>query len=442
MALALVCTAIASRTVFSSSGAAFYGAVMLVATIQTMIPFADLGLGAVVMNAVARRQGNGAATTNDLVRRVFMLLLSVACGLTALAVSAYLSGLLRTFLDSFVSTSAEMSLAFLIAIVAVAWSVPLGLGYRILVGLDKTHVGIVISGIGPLIVVSSILCLAAVGKIDGWALAVWPMSTLVVNAITFFTAFRLMGSRISLVLAAPSRETKGARRSILAVSSAMLAINIAMPLAYQSHRVILSQFGTADALAQYSLGAQIYAPVLSIVTIASSPLWPRFAAQSDQPVALRKLLRTSTLAFGAGGLVLGSLMVGAIPLYSWFVAGNLTFVPIPVAVLFACLLLLNSILYPTLMRMNDGRAIRYQAYAAVAAALVVVPMAIVLTPLLGASGPLAAGLAAIVFAQLVPLWWVLRQETRRLNDASKPSGDTDDESKEHGRTGDEAVVPS
>ncbi len=57
----------------------------------------------------------------------------------------------------------------------------------------------------------------------------------------------------------------------------MLVQMIALPLAMQSNRLILSHVSSVDELATYSLASQMYNPIFSVSIAASMALWPVFA---------------------------------------------------------------------------------------------------------------------------------------------------------------------
>ena len=57
----------------------------------------------------------------------------------------------------------------------------------------------------------------------------------------------------------------------------MLIQMIALPLAMQSNRLILSHVSSVDELATYSLASQMFNPIFSVSIAASMALWPVFA---------------------------------------------------------------------------------------------------------------------------------------------------------------------
>jgi O-antigen/teichoic acid export membrane protein len=413
MLIGFVATALASRIVFEESGAGLFGLVMVVATLQAVMPFADLGLGAVVMNTVAKENLRAPALVDAQLGRVFRILLAVAGALAIITLIASFTGMFQWFFSGLVPFTASVNMWTTVAVMAVATSIPLGIGYRVLVGLNQTHVAVLASAAAPIAVGMSIVVIRGADLPLDTFIAVWPLSALIANLLTLILASRRLGRGFRPFFKMNKRRM--ALPGLLATSTAMLTISIATPLAYQSHRIILAQVGSPGDLAQYAMGAQLYGPLLSVLTIAATPLWPRFAATPNQS-ARRQLWRRSTLLFGAFGLAVAAVFLVCAPIYIRYVSGTWHYVPWSALWLFAALLVLNALIYPTLMRMNEGIEIRWQSLCAVLAALVSIPLSIVLARAIGAEGPLIAALASLLVVQLLPLWaYVNRVPHRAIN---------------------------
>ncbi len=130
--LGLANTAIVVR----ETGEAVYGLVSLVATITLLFPFADLGIGATVINASAMLVG-GSRDQNavDVIRRAYRVLVRVAGVLIAVAVCVMA-------LDGWsavvgIASGPEDRWAITVAACVFALTIPAGLGPRILVGIDR-----------------------------------------------------------------------------------------------------------------------------------------------------------------------------------------------------------------------------------------------------------------------------------------------------------------
>ena len=108
----------------------------LVATITLLFPFADLGIGATVLNASAMLVGGGRdQKAVDVIRRAYRVLFGVAGVLIAVAVCVMaLDG--WSAVVGFAS-GPEDRWAITVAACVFALTIPAGLGPRILVGIDR-----------------------------------------------------------------------------------------------------------------------------------------------------------------------------------------------------------------------------------------------------------------------------------------------------------------
>src|SRR5690606_29564784 len=128
---------VTSRLIVTNFGVDAYAQYGLLTTLSSLLPFADLGLAAVVINAVAqskdpRRDPYVARAIASAIR--ILLLSGVIIGLVAVAL--YFSGLWRTLLGPSLTPGAG-ELAAALCMVTFGFAVPLTVGQRILVGLGK-----------------------------------------------------------------------------------------------------------------------------------------------------------------------------------------------------------------------------------------------------------------------------------------------------------------
>lgn len=403
MGVGFILTAQAARLVYAEAGPRGFGFAMLISTIQLLIPFADLGLGAPVINAVAKRDTHGGAYVYAVIVRALRLLAGVSSLITFLAVILSATGILQELGSSFLDPNPGNGTILAMAIMMIAWSFPLGLGYRILIGLEKTHLAIIL---GPLAQASTLAFVAVSPLLFGGApvyLFAWPLGVLIMNGITFIVAKRALATAVPKP---PDFSSRSVRISLFGTSLAMLFINIATPITLQSHRTILAALGSPAQLAEYSVAAQLQAPLVGLVVALATPLWPMYARlRVDGKGQILSLWSRASLGFLALGILLAIGFVVVEPFYTRYVTRSQDSVSTSLVTSLALLTVTLAVLYPTLMLLNEGAGIRLQAVTATAAAAVAVPLGTALVPSAGSAGPIIATVAAIIICQLVPLTW-------------------------------------
>ncbi len=406
MLVGFLATTVSARIVFADAGAVAFGVVMLIATLQTLIPFADLGLGAPVINAVAKTSMLGAAAVKSVLARAFALLSTVALCLSFILTGLFLSGIANSVAEAL---SVPGSGVFLyIAALTIAWSFPLGLGYRILIGLQRTHVAVLLGLIAPALVLAAVLAVSGTsGPHVGIYLVIWPASTLVLNAIMLLVSL----APLRRALQAPTSNV-ATRIPLLGSSISMLIIGICMPLMLQSPRVVLAIFGTPEELTTYSVDAQLQAPLIGLIVTLATPLWPQFTQLTENSRSTRRLWMKSLASFAAAGILLCAGFLIVQPLYLSFVSHGAIEQNSLLAGALGALIFLLSVLYPTLMLLNDGSRIRVQALSLFVAAATALPLSIWWTSLFGAAGPPLAALTALTVATILPLTLYAEKSTR------------------------------
>ncbi len=400
----LVFTAFASRIVFNTYGAEAYGVVTFIASLQYLIPFADLGLGAIIMNRVAEARANGNIrhayqTIYRSVKIQAFLALCLALALIAWSFTTGPSVIIGR--DTSIPT-----VAIVTAGLVIFANVPASFGNRVLIGLNLTHLSIFMSAIAPPLVLGLVLICSHLSLDAGFLYPIWPIAALASSLAISAVASRSIGvSFFRMVDGLSLTKIRNKAEPIWSTALSMLVISIASPLTHNSHRVILGAVATTQALATYSLGAQIFSPLLSLLTSAATPLWSAFASKKGT----NRTLLTTTAGFGVVGLLSAGSLFLAVPLYCWFVTGSNSYVPWELTASFALFLTVNAFTLPSMMRMNKGSGIKFQAWAAAIACLAGLPFSVWAATQWGAQGPVVASACVMVIIQLAPmLAWQLK----------------------------------
>lgn len=412
LASSLIFTALASKIIFQAYGSTAFGIVTFIASLQYLIPFADLGLGAVIMNSVSiARTGGDAHRSHPMIFRSLKAQLIFAFLMAAIMLAFTLQlGPALHFAAGEIPTAALAAAALIIIL-----NIPLSFGNRVLIGLNSTHTGIYILAIAPPLVLSVVALFAAL-RVDAiYLYSVWPLAALVSSVAVTTVAMKRIDLRCGQLVRGILR-TKIRNRSepIWGTAVSMFFISIASPLTHNSHRLILGITAIPHALATYALGAQIFSPLLSLITSSATPLWTQFASARGS----RRGFLGATALFGLIGIIASGLLFIATPIYSWFVSGDAFFVPWEVTAAFAAFLIANSLALPSMMRLNSGTDIKFQALVTSIACLIGLPFAVWAAVTWGTQGPIVASAITMMVMQFVPmlLWQLLRRNRPAVNE--------------------------
>jgi O-antigen/teichoic acid export membrane protein len=373
-----------------------YGAYALVVALPALLPFLDLGVGAFLTGSVAR----ATAETEDSLRAqlsaaVVLLAFVGGLGVVVAGISALLvdwQGLLG--LEGFGAQRIDLCVFAIAAASCIA--LPLSLATRLLVGLKRTHVATLTTGL--LASVVSAIGIVAVTALDGplWAFVGVQAVTLVLGPLACAIWVRRdYGSRFALVLS-------GVRLpSVLAVARAgapFVVITLATAIAYETDMIVVSRMLDERALASYAITLKYFNLVYPAVTAAGFALWPVLIESRGA----RATLSRWTLVFAAGGAAVALLLLG---LADWFVDVWTQGRVVPPGDLFvarALFLVLSAAHYPAAMAVLALGRQRFQAVTVSLMALVNLPLSIFFAAQFGVAGPVWASCCAFGLLHALP----------------------------------------
>jgi hypothetical protein len=208
-------------------------------------------------------------------------------------------------------------------------------------------------------------------------------------------------SLLSLGRAVLSVKVRG--RSIRSQAAPALVIWVCLPLAYQTDRLLLSHLSTRHELASYNVAALVAAAVSGVITFGSSALWGHFAKErigGRRPTA-RSFVRLS-VTFGGMGLVVGSALAITLPSISTLLSGGQIQVSLWLALSLGAFVMVQSFHQPSGMLQTDAEGLRFLAIAVVIMTISNIALGVVLTPPLGAVGPVLASLIALTLFLAIP----------------------------------------
>ncbi|MCQ2001756.1 MATE family efflux transporter [Arthrobacter zhaoxinii] len=401
-----------SRLIIQDFGTSAYAQYGLLASFPSLLPFADLGIAAVVINAVA---GSKAVRTDEDVTRTLVTALRVlfGAGFVLICLSAAIT-LLKAWpllLGSAVTGSEGNTAAFLcLSLFGVC--LPLVVGQRILVGLGRTT-----SQVAAQVVVAPfmLLCITSVIALSlpaGNFLAVFSYAgNGLVSVICLVIAHRHTRPQLGTALRRVWRVRSYRGVPVAGTALPMLIQMVALPIAMQTDRLLLSHLAGVDALAAYNLASQLYGLVLQTIAAAGLALWPVYAlarreGHVESPAG-------PTLAFLTGGVLLGGGLALASPWLAGFISSGQIHLDLPLVLGFAAFTGLQAAKYPLGMYMTDQKGLWFQ----VAPILLMVPLNLGLSwwlvGVVGAGGPIIGSAVSVALCQVLPNFWYVHRDLAR-----------------------------
>ena len=387
------------RLTVSTLGVDRYAVFALVVGLAALIPVGDLGVGAAVTDAVARRRDLGPEGVQRVLRTSLRVLVAVAL---ALSIAGWILAALGWWAPLLgVPHSGDVEVASGLAVMLYAAGLPMGLSRNVLLGAERNDIALVFQA-GSSVLALIVVLTAAATHAPLWAFAAAPSAGAVIaSAAAWPRASAESGLLLTeTVLSALLRGHPGARIAHLA--GPMLVITTALPIAYQSDRLLLSHLSNLGQVAVYAVAAQIFGPLLGLVGAAGISLWPLFARRrANQPVSRHELIRL-TAAFTLAGALLAIALVVAGPRVAQFVSTGKIYVGPGVFASFGLLLVVNASWWPTGMLLTDRDGLRFQALCSVFMVVINVVISAALAQRIGAAGPVLGSVMAIVIALLIP----------------------------------------
>ena len=279
-----------SRLIIAEFGTDAYAQYGLLASFPTLLPFADLGIAAVVINAVA---GSKAVRTDEEVRRTLVTAVRILSG-SGLIITL-LAGLV-TLLDGWPTllgnglAAEEGSTAAFVCLAIFGAFMPLVVGQRILVGLGRTTSQIAAQAVVAPFMLLSVLAVTALSLPAGNFLAIFSyLGNSLVSVVCLVLAHRHVGPQLGFAFRRVLQFRKYPGVPAFGLAWPMIIQMTALPIAMQTDRLLLSHLTTGGELAQYNLASQLFGLVLQTIAAAgvargpSSPGPGQRAAWSLQP---------------------------------------------------------------------------------------------------------------------------------------------------------------
>jgi O-antigen/teichoic acid export membrane protein len=387
--------------------AAEFGVFATLSGLAVLFGLADFGIGGALTTRLAELRGND----NDAIAvRAVSTALVAAAG--AGLVAALLLGLSllvvpwQTLLGADAVSEAAVVQAVLATAVAIGLSVPAAIGQRILYGIDRGGLanlwllgGAVLSTVG-----------LVVGTQSDWPLFMYVLVALGTPALAGITSGVAAVWWLAPQLRPHRRHASRSEWQLLRKASGWyFVITLATAVSFQLDALIVASILGAGEAGEFVLAVRVFGLISASLTPALLQLWPAFAeafVRNDLLWIRSRLAWATGLGVGAS-LAAGMAVVGVGP----DVIENLStseLRPDRVLLIALCGSTVSGFLTaPTYLLLNATGRVRLHGSVAVSMALLNFPLSLVLTHLIGISGPawgtlIASLVCAVPVALTVP----------------------------------------
>lgn len=414
---------LSARLIITDYGVDAYSQFSLIASLTALVPFADLGVSAAIVNRVA---GSDDPRTDPEVRGTLVaslrLLICSAAAIILIGATVSALGLWRTLLGNGLMSGGETTA--LLCVVVFALTLPLGIGQRVLNGLSRNHVQVLVSGMAaPLILVSLLVLTVSDLRVATYLALLSYLASTTVAAVGMWLAARALRPQMGRAVRDVPRLRTAHTTPVFGVAVPQLVQMLALPIAMQTDRLLLSHLSDRDELARYALAAQLFGLVLQTVYAAGIALWPVFArARADGQI---RSPVTMAAGFAAGGFAGAGCLALLLPWVAPIVASDKITLTTTLALAFVLFVTVEAAKYPLGMYMTDERGLRFQ----ILPILVLVPLNLgvswwLIGPL-GAAGPVLGSAEAVFVCQVLPNFVYVRRDLARRRTQQSPSDGAD-----------------
>ena len=408
-----------TRLVIGTFGEATYAQYGMLVAFGALLPFTDLGMSAAIVNAVG---GSEDPANDDHVRRVLVtsarvLSMSAVVLLAATAVVSAASAWPTLLGDGLLPGSGPLAAALCLVFIALA--VPVSIGQRLLTALGKNHVRVWLLGLQAPVVLAVVVLQVRFDLFSGGYVPVIPyVSVFLLSCAMLVIGGRLLGPVVWVALRQAPRIRSVPGTKVSDFAGPMLILMLAVPVAMQTDRLVLSHLAGVTDLARYNLASQLYIPVWQVVSSAGVALWPFYArARAKGTVASH-----SPFPIMRGFAVAAAVVCLAISVLSGVLVevasdGDIR-LPVSMLVSFSLLMVCQAAKYPLGMFLTDPAGLRFQAGMIVLMVPANLGLSIVLAQHYGAVGPVIGSIVGVLIFEVIANSWFVR---RRLAGESPPA---------------------
>jgi O-antigen/teichoic acid export membrane protein len=402
-----------TRLVIDGFGRDAYAHYGLLVGIIGLLPFADLGMSAAIMNAVG---SSDRPSTDRHVHNVLVSSIRALCGsglaLTAVAIVITIGGWWPEVMGQGLMQGGSPVVAVCVVLIGATFVV--SFGQRVLTGLGKNHLQVIILGLQtpPVVICIWLVSHFGHGGSGVWLPVIPYLVTMLLYALCVVIAARLMRPAIgrSIRDVPRLRSVRGGR--VFDVAWPTMIQMVALPIAMQTDELVISHVSTTKALAEYNLASSLYLPVFQVVTAAGIALWPIFARARAHGGRTESSPMSLARGFGAGALLGCAVLTLASGWLVQLASGGAIHLGPGILLAFTVYEVVLAYRYPLGMYMTDAPGLRFQAYLILVMVPINLGISIVLARSFGASGPIIGSAIGILVFQAIPFWFYVRRKLR------------------------------
>jgi O-antigen/teichoic acid export membrane protein len=393
--IVLICGFLWLRLVIGHLGTDEYAFVALIIGLQFLLGFLDFGTSANVLESAGRyRALSDVATLGRVLGAAWRTIVVGNLLILLVAFTLHLWGAWGSILG-FSERSPIAGEAVLLVLAINTLVRPLSLSTALVAGLGRPAIATwsqALTGISSLGLVWVLLSLNAPSSL----IAATPIAgQLVAYSVPFLISVKMVPGLLTRTLRGMWQRTQSKHR-LRQLAVPMLIIQAIGPLNDQLDRLFLSHLSTVDALATYSLAAQLLSSAMSFLTVLTPQLWAEFATlrvAGGPPAAIRRSLAYIKSFWGVallGGIAFCILSQQVSP---WISDGRLH-LPWALCAVLGATLSLAAVNLVLGIGLTDPQSLRMQPVLLCITTGLNLTLTVTLAAPLGALGPAVASLAA------------------------------------------------
>jgi O-antigen/teichoic acid export membrane protein len=398
-----------------------YGLWVTITALSALLGFADFGLSNGLMNAVSDAHGrDDRAGAQGYVSSAVAMLAIVALVLgVAFALAYPLVPWDRVFNVTSEPAAAVAGRAFAVFVSITLASIPLGVVASIQLGYQEGYRNGAWQAAGSVFsLVGLVVAVAAEAPLPWLVLAIGsgPLLATVLNAAGLLRRRPWLSPR-------RRSATMSAARWLLRLGLLFFILQLAYVVAYQTDYIVIGQILGPSAVTTYAIPMKLFMTIPMLLGFGLLPLWPAYRealTRRDLPWVRRTLVRSLEVTAAVSIPLSLILVVFGRPLIEAWVGDEV----VPTTGLLVALglwMVVYSVSVAIAMFLNGANVIGFQAGLAIAMMVTNLALSILLTHLIGVSGPAWGSTIALVTCVLLPCTWYLRRLLRTLGD-ERPRG--------------------
>ena len=385
-----------------------YGVWLTLNSFIAYLAFADLGLGNGLLNAVseAYAQDNSILARSYISSAFFMLLgVAISLGLLAALIFPWVPWA-TIFAAHSEAAASEATPATLVFILVFLLQVPLSIVQRVNLGYQEAYMNGLFQASGSLLGLGTLFLTVALGGNLPWIVLAFSGAPVLAMAANWLNVFQ---RRRPDVRPAIRFVSSVAVKRLLRLGGLFFGLQIAVAFAFSSDYIVAAQVLGPEAVTQLGVPSQMFAFVLSILSMFYMPLWPAYAesiVRCDYSWIRIWLLRSIKigLAFVAPFMALMVLFGGN--LLSWWI-GEEVRASSALLIGLAAWTFLATIGNAISMLLNAANVIRFQLVVSIVMATTSLILKILLAQRYGIEGIVWGTVLAYAIVSLGPsIWYV------------------------------------